>query len=283
MIAVTARAAPAEQAATTPVPHRVIGVRPAARGCVTLDVEESGAAASRPGQFDMVSVLGVGEAAISISSHPAEAPVLSHTVRGAGWVTDALCALRPGDVVGVRGPYGRGWPVDAAVGRDLVLVAGGIGLAPLRPALLEALHRREEFGRVVLLLGARTPEDLLYTDELDVWRDDERVELAVTVDVAGRGWFGPVGLVTRLLDRAGLDPSRTTLMTCGPPVMMTAVARAALALGVEPDRLHVSLERNMRCGVGTCGHCQVGTVLVCRDGPVFPWPEVARLLEVREL
>ena len=231
----------------------------------------------------MLYAFGVGEAAISVSSHASEAPILSHTIRAAGWVTDALCAVRPGDTIGVRGPYGRGWPLAAARGRDLVLVAGGIGLAPLRPAVLHALAHRDQYRRVVLLLGARTPADLLYPEELDAWRDDDRIELRVTVDTAGRGWFGPVGVVTRQIERTELDPAASTVLTCGPPVMLRFVARSVLGRGIPGEDLHVSLERNMRCAVGTCGHCQVGTALVCRDGPVFAWPEVERLVEVREL
>jgi NAD(P)H-flavin reductase len=267
----------------TTVPRRIAAVRRAARDCVTLDIEHEGAAAFGPGQFNMLYVFGVGEVAISVSSHASEAPMLSHTIRSAGTVTGALCAMRPGDTVGVRGPYGNQWPLTTARGRDLVLVAGGIGLAPLRPVVLHALAHRDHYRRVVLLLGARTPADLLYDDELEAWRDDDRIELRVTVDVADRGWSGPVGVVTRQVERTELDPTLSTVVTCGPPVMMRFVARSVLARGIPASDLYVSLERNMRCGVGTCGHCQLGTEVVCRDGPVFTWPEVARLLEVREL
>lgn len=274
---------PERPAPTTTVPRRVLAVQRTTRDTVTLDVEHEDAAAFGPGQFNMLYAYGIGEAAISISSHASEAPILSHTVRGTGWVTDALCAMGPGDTIGIRGPYGRGWPLATARGRDLVLIAGGIGLAPLRPVIVEALAHRDDYRRVVLLLGARTPADLLYVDQLDAWRDDDRIELRVTVDTASRGWFGPVGVVTTQIDRTDLDPHASTVLTCGPPVMMRFVARSVLGRGIPGEDLYVSLERNMRCGVGTCGHCQVGTELVCRDGPVFAWPDVARLVEVREL
>lgn len=275
-------AAPSRSSLTT-TPRRVVAVRRVTHDTVTLDVEHEDAAAFGPGQFSMLYAFGIGESAISVSSGASEVPVLSHTLRASGWVTRALSAVRPGDSIGVRGPFGGRWPLVAAEGGDLVLVAGGIGLAPLRPAVLHALAHRDRYRRVVLLLGARTPADLLFPDELDAWRDDDRIELRVTVDTAGRGWFGPVGVVTTQVARVGIDPSASTVLSCGPPVMMRFVARSVLALGVPPDALHVSLERNMRCAVGTCGHCQVGTEFVCRDGPVFPWSRVGRLLEVREL
>lgn len=278
----TAPAAPPLSPLTTR-PRRIAAVRRAARDCVTLDIEHEDAGTFRPGQFNMLYVFGTGEAAISVSSHASEAPLLSHTVRSAGTVTRALTAMRPGDTIGLRGPYGNEWPLAAARDRDLVLIAGGIGLAPLRPAVLEALTHRDDYRRVVLLLGARTPADLLHVDELDAWRDDDRVELRVTVDVAGRGWSGPVGVVTTQLDRTELDPTMSTVLSCGPPVMMRFVARAVLGRGVPAEDLYVSLERNMRCGLGTCGHCQLGTQIICRDGPVYRWPTVARLLEVSEL
>jgi anaerobic sulfite reductase subunit B len=163
-----------------------------------------------------------------------------------------------------------------------VIVAGGIGLAPVRPAVLHALAHRDEYREVCLLVGARTPSDLVFRDELESWVHDPRLFVATTVDRAEPGWDGPVGLVTRLVDRAPFDPDGATIITCGPEIMMRFVARSALARGVFPHRIHVTLERNMRCGVGTCGHCQVGPVFVCRDGPVFPWPDVKWLLEVRE-
>ncbi len=231
----------------------------------------------------MLYAPGVGEAAISISSDPADPATRSHTIREVGWVTRALSRLEPGDVLGVRGPFGRAWPLEAAHGRDLVLVAGGIGLAPLRPAILTALRERDRFRRFVLVVGARRPEDLPFADDLAAWEQDPAVDLAVTVDSADAAWTGNVGVVTKLLPGAAFDPDDAVVLTCGPEVMMRFAARAVLDRGVPPGRVHVTLERTMRCGVGTCGHCQLGPWLVCRDGAVFAWPDVADLLDVREL
>jgi NAD(P)H-flavin reductase len=265
-------------------PYLVSTVRHQTHDIVTIDVRpEQEPIAFQPGQFDMVYVYGVGEAAISISSDPATPGLLSHTIRAVGWVTKALNDLQPGTTIGIRGPYGRPWPLDEAAGHDLVIVAGGIGLAPVRPAIVQALRERERFGRLVLLTGARSPRDLVFRDDLERWDADRAIDVHVTVDSAVRGWSGRVGVVTKLIPRVPFDPENAVVLTCGPEVMMRFTAQALLARGVPPERIHVTLERNMRCGVGTCGHCQLGPVLVCRDGPVFAWPEVAQLLDVREL
>lgn len=269
--------------ALTPRVVRVDAVRRETHDTITLDLDMAPAPmAFTPGQFDMLAVHGIGEAAISISSDPDDAARVSHTIREVGWVTRALGQLEPGMAIGVRGPYGRGWPLDEAVGGDLVIVAGGIGLAPVRPAVLHALANRDRYREVCLLVGARTPHDLVFRSELEAWEHDPRLFIATTVDRAEPGWEGPVGLVTKLVDRAPFDPDTATVITCGPEIMMRFVARAAMERGVAPDRVHVSLERNMRCAVGTCGHCQLGPVFVCRDGPVFAWPEVDHLMGVRE-
>jgi NAD(P)H-flavin reductase len=265
-------------------PYLVSTVRHQTHDIVTIDVRpEQDPIAFQPGQFDMVYVYGVGEAAISISSDPATPGLLSHTIRAVGWVTKALNDLQPGTTIGIRGPYGRPWPLDEAQGRDLVIVAGGIGLAPVRPAIVQALRQRERFGRVVLLTGARSPRDLVFRDDLERWDTDRAIDVHVTVDSAVRGWNGRVGVVTKLIPRVPFDPENAVVLTCGPEVMMRFTAQALLARGVPPERIFVTLERNMKCGVGTCGHCQLGPVFLCRDGPVFGWPEVADLLDVREL
>jgi NAD(P)H-flavin reductase len=198
-------------------------------------------------------------------------------------VTRALCALEPGGVVGVRGPFGSEWPLAGTAGGDLVIVAGGIGLAPLRPAIRHALVNRDAFGAVAVLLGARTPEDLLYVSELERWRARLDVEVDVTVDAAAVGWHGRVGLVTTLIPGAVVDPAKASAFVCGPEVMMTFVVRALLERGLELGRIWVSMERNMRCAVGHCGHCQLGPTLICRDGAVYPAAAVTPLMEVREL
>jgi NAD(P)H-flavin reductase len=236
----------------------------------------------RPGQFTMLSSVGVGEVPISISGDPTRPGPLVHTVRAVGQVTRAICAARPGSVLGVRGPFGTAWPVDAADGADLVVVAGGIGLAPLRPVLYHALRHRRRYGRVVLLYGARTPADMLYPRELERWRR-RGLDVACTVDAADEGYHGDVGVVTTLIGGADFAADSAVAMVCGPEIMMRFVVRALAERGLDGSRIHVSLERNMQCGVALCGHCQLGPLLLCRDGPVLPHDRVAALLDVREL
>jgi NAD(P)H-flavin reductase len=266
----------------TPVPHRVRSRVRETHDTWTLELE-SLAEPIRPraGQFDMLYAHGVGEVPISVSGDHEGA--LTHTVRAVGAVTSALCSLEPGALVWVRGPYGNEWPLAEAVGRDLVVVAGGIGLAPLRPALRHALAHREDYGVLSVAVGARTPADLLYVHEIEAWRARLDAEVDVTVDAATPGWRGRVGLVTKLIPGAPFDPENAVALVCGPEVMMIFVVRALVERGMPASRIWISLERNMRCGVGHCGHCQLGPTLICRDGPVYRADEVARLLEVREL
>jgi NAD(P)H-flavin reductase len=240
----------------------------------------------QPGQFNMLLLPGLGEVPISISSDPARPYRLAHTVRSTGRVTDAFRSLHVGSRIGLRGPYGTPWPVREAVGGDLLIVAGGLGMAPVRPALYEAMGAREAFRRVILLLGARGPEHLLYRGDFDGWGSWLRargVEVAITVDAADDAWPYGVGVVTTLFDGARLDPSATTAFVCGPEIMMRFAARGLLERGVPAERVYVSMERNMQCGVRLCGHCQLGPYFVCADGPVFPWSRIAPLLEVSEL
>jgi anaerobic sulfite reductase subunit B len=235
----------------------------------------------RPGQFSMLYAFGVGEVPISISGRPTSEDGLQHTIRAVGATTRALCGLEAGSMVGVRGPFGVGWPVQMAAGSDVLVVAGGIGLAPLRPVVQEVLSRRERFGQVAVLVGARTPADVLYEAELEEWRSQAGFHVAVTVDVATRGWPGHVGLVTSLLGRLPITRERTTAFLCGPEIMMRVVARDLIDGGTDPDRIVVSLERNMHCAVRLCGHCQLGPMFVCADGPVVSWAGAAPLLAVR--
>ena len=237
----------------------------------------------QPGQFNMLSVPGIGEVPISISGDPAVTGRVLHTIRDVGPVTRALCALGPGQHAGVRGPYGTSWPLSAAEGGDLVIVAGGIGLPPLRPALYQAIGRRDRFGRIVLLYGARTPADLLFARELRSWRSRFGLDVQVTVDSAGRGWHGSVGVVPGLIPRARFDPAAATAFVVGPEVMMRFTVRGLLAAGVPDDRVYLSMERNMQCAAALCGHCQLGPFLVCRDGPVFCYRPLARWLGIREV
>ncbi len=249
----------------------------------TLALEPVGGGfAVAPGQFVMVYAFGVGEVPISVSGppeRPGEPVVL--TVRDVGAVTHAICAAEEGAVLGLRGPLGNSWPVEAAEGGDVVVVAGGIGLAPLRPVVLHTLARRPWFGAVSVLYGARTPGDLLYTDELADWGEVLGVE--VTVDAADTSWTGRVGVVPKLLEQADFRPDSVNAFVCGPEVMIHFTVEALRARGVPDERIFLSLERDMRCGVGLCGHCQLGPTLICRDGPVYTQAQVARLMEVREL
>ena len=247
-----------------------------------LEARSGRALPFEPGQFTMLSAAGAGEVPISISGDPDRPERLVHTVRSVGLATDAICAAGPGLTLSVRGPFGRPWPVAAIEGADVVIAAGGIGLAPLRPAILWLLARRERYGRLVLLYGGRAPDQLLFTEEYDAW-SEAGLEVYVTVDSAGPEWLGHVGVVTRLVGRANLDASRTVAMACGPEVMMRFVVAALSDAGVASERIYASMERNMQCGIGHCGHCQLGPTLICRDGPVYRWSEIAPWLAIREL
>ncbi|HUA31865.1 MAG TPA: FAD/NAD(P)-binding protein [Streptosporangiaceae bacterium] len=235
----------------------------------------------RPGQFTMLYAFGAGEVPISISGEP-DGSGLLQTIRSVGAVTRALCQAGRGQVIGVRGPFGTGWGVADAAGQDVLVVAGGIGLAPLRAALLEALAARDRYRRVIVLIGARTPGELVFADQIGGWRG-RGAEVHITVDRAVAGWTGHVGVVTQLIDRAGMDPAATLALICGPEVMMRLTARALGDRGIAADRIRISLERNMRCGTAECGHCQLGPLLLCRDGPVVSYERAAPLLSVKEL
>ena len=237
----------------------------------------------RPGQFNMLYVFGVGEIPISISGDPADRSCLVHTTRAVGQVSQALNALKAGDSIGVRGPFGTAWPVESAYGRDLVFVAGGVGLAPLRPAIYHAMSNRDRYGRVMVLYGARTPEDILYKKEVERWRGRFDMDVLVTVDRATGKWSGNVGVVTNLVMKGGFDPQQATAFICGPEVMMRYGAQAMEKRGVGRDHIWLSMERNMKCGCGLCGHCQWGPHFVCKDGPVFRYDRVADLFSVSEL
>ncbi|CAM3899758.1 FAD/NAD(P)-binding protein [Smaragdicoccus niigatensis] len=237
-----------------------------------------------PGQFSMISAFGVGEIAVSISGDTAVSDGrLTHTIRAVGAVSAKLHAAQPGAVIGVRGPCGHGWRVDAMSGRDLVIVAGGVGLAPLRPVLFAALAQRNRFGRIILIAGARTAEDFLFRAELAAWTHRADLEMALTVDRPTAGWRGGVGFVTEPLGRLRLDPQRTSAVLCGPEPMMRFCAQTLLRKGIASADIEVSLERNMQCGIGLCGHCQLGPLLVCRDGPVVDYGVAGPLFAVEEL
>lgn len=232
-----------------------------------------------PGQFLELSVFGVGEAPFCLASSPTRPERIEVTVRRCGQVTDALHALGPGDEVGLRGPCGNGFDVESVVGKDLLFVAGGIGLPPLRGLIWNVLDRREEFGRVTILYGSRTPSDLVYKEELGAWTGAEGVELRTTVDRREPGWEGNVGMVPVLFDQVELRPDTTTAFVCGPPIMIKFVVQDLLMRGFGEDRVISTLERMMQCGVGKCNHCCVGHRYLCRDGPVFSYAQIKEMWE----
>jgi len=246
-------------------------------------LDANGSFSFAPGQFNMVYSFGIGEVPISISGDPSKPERLVHTIRSVGAVTKALCGLRMGDEVAVRGPYGTHWPVENTVGHDVVIVAGGVGLPPLRPAIYHILANRGNYGRIVLLYGARTPRDMVYTAELKHWRARFDVDVEMTVDTATPEWRGNVGVVTTLIPRAGFDPAKTKAFICGPEIMTRFTILELQKRGVATENIFISLERNMKCGIGLCGHCQLGSVFVCKDGPVFPLDEVKQFLAKREI
>ena len=270
----------------TPVSYRVRSRVVENADSVTLCLEPIATAldAPQPGEFMMMYAQGVGEVAISVSGDPSITDgTITHTIRSVGAVSAALCAAEPGSILGMRGPFGTTWGLTEAVGRDLVVVAGGVGLAPLRPVVLGALAERHRYGRLVVIAGARSQKDFLYRAELQSWQDDPRLEVHLTVDVPIQGWSGETGFVTESLRTLTLQPQRTTAFLCGPEPMMLFSARELTAKGLAPKDIRVSLERNMQCGVGWCGHCQLGPLLLCRDGPVVGYDLAQPLLEIGEL
>lgn len=258
---------------------RVVERREEAPGVVTLWLDLPGWQGCAPGQFNMLGRPGVGEVAISVSGGAATSGRVMHTIRAVGAVSAALCAAEPGAVLTLRGPFGVGWPVEEAQG-DAMVVAGGLGLAPLRPAI-EALLARPE-GRLTLCYGMRSPADRLFVEDLTAWAE-QGMTLRLTADQAEPGWTGRVGVVTGLIDAADFDGAGAAAFVCGPEIMMRFGANTLTDAGLPPDRVFVSMERNMQCGIGLCGHCQLGPVLVCRDGPVLPWDRAQPLMRIKEL
>jgi len=234
-----------------------------------------------PGQFVMISILGWGEAAFSISSSPSRHGSFDCTIRNVGDVSGSLINYVNNGTVGVRGPYGRPWPVEEAKGKDVLIIAGGLGLAPIRPMIMEVMQNRGEYLRLEILYGAKTPLDMLFRDEFEKWAETDNYNFLATVDVVPDGveWEGRTGLVTALLDEVETTPRRSVVLTCGPEIMMKFVVAGLLARGFRKDQVFLSLERRMKCGVGKCGHCQVGTRFVCKDGPVFTYADINGLAD----
>jgi NAD(P)H-flavin reductase len=268
--------------ASVPVVARVCARRRETRDTWTLSID-AGGVAFEPGQFNMLYGFGIGEIPVSLSGDPGTPGPLIHTVRAVGSASQAITQLKPGDPIGLRGPFGTAWPIRESAGSDVLVVAGGLGLAPLRPAIYRLLAKRERYGRIALLYGTRSPADILFRREIERWRRRLDTTVEVTVDHADIGWQGQVGAVTKLIERVIFDPDHTVALVCGPEIMMRFAASALITAGVAPERIHLSMERNMKCAIGQCGHCQFGPTLICRDGAVMRYDRIGPLLTVREL
>lgn len=269
-----------------PHPFCVVETSEEIPGCTTMRVKpasDKGNCGFAPGQFYMIYVFGHGEVPISVSGDPAKSGELTFTVMAVGSVTRALCAMEPGDVIGLRGPFGNAWPVDDVKGRDVIVMAGGLGIAPLRPSVYHMLQNPDDYGDLLFLYGTRQPQNILFPKELVRWREHAPIEVDLTVDAAGRDWPGKVGVVTELLKGRTVDPAHTSALICGPEIMMRFSAYALLDLGVAAENIHLSMERNMKCAVKMCGRCQYGPFFMCADGPVFSFDRVERLFRIREV
>lgn len=268
-----------------PQPAVIRDVVPEVTGVATYhlafaDAERGKTYRFKPGQFNMLYLPGIGEVPISLSADPASRDSWAHTIRLAGNTTRAIDRLEKGGTLGLRGPYGSGWPLDECEGADVILIAGGIGFAPLRPVVYHLLANRNRFGQLTLLLGARSPDMLLYESEFPSWCD-RGLSIRTTVDRSAPGWQGNVGVVSLLLERLrSMRPADSVLLLCGPEVMMRHTALVALDRGLQEEQIWVSLERNMQCAVGLCGHCQLGPAFVCKDGPIFRYDQAAPLLKI---
>ena len=269
-------------------PHwaEVKAITPESEGIATYwlkfaDPAEQETYTFQPGQFNMVYLPGFGESAISISSDPSDPSVIGHTIRFVGNVTRAVSRLKVGDIVGLRGPFGTHWPMNEIEGKDVFIACGGIGLPPLRPALHHIMHNREKYGKVTLLYGARTAGDLMFPNEYEQWRRAQ-IDVEVTVDRGDSSWTGRVGVVPMWFYQFRIDARKTAVLTCGPEVMIRFVIFEALARRVPVENIYVSLERNMQCGQGSCGHCQMGPYFICKDGPVFRFAALQSFFNVEE-
>ncbi len=267
---------------------RVIRVHEEISGCTTLVVEpenEEGKAlcSFNPGQFHMIYVFGIGEVPISISGDADNSDHLMFTVMGVGAVSKAITSLKVGEMVGLRGPFGSFWPMDKAKGKDVMIVAGGLGLAPLRSTIYAIIKNRSDYGRALLLYGSRRPENILYRGQLKEWNGEGKFKVDTIVDSAGEEWKGNIGVVPELIKLADFSPENTIAMVCGPEVMMRFSAYALMDRGMAPENIYVSMERNMKCAIGQCGRCQYGPYFTCKDGPVFSFDVVEHLFKIREV
>ncbi|MCK4945237.1 MAG: FAD/NAD(P)-binding protein [Alphaproteobacteria bacterium] len=267
-----------------PIPFRVEENRIESSGCAILTIKPvagEGLEDFKPGQFYMLYVFGHGEVPISINGNPAHQDSLVFTIKNVGSVTSALCAMEKGDVLGVRGPFGTAWPLEKLEGDNIIIMAGGLGCVPLRPVLHYLMDRKEKYGEVFLLYGMRTPEELLFADEMCIW--NEHIQVKLTADSAGSDWQESVGLVTELVKPLDVHPEKTSALVCGPENMMRFSAEALVEKGLKSSQIYVSMERNMKCGIGRCGRCQYGPHFVCKDGPVFSFDQIQHLLKIKEV
>ncbi|MCS7282249.1 MAG: FAD/NAD(P)-binding protein [Anaerolineae bacterium] len=264
---------------------RLVGVRNLATGIKLFQVEllepegKAAFADYQPGQFAFLSAFGAGEAPFGLASTPARGPYLEFAVNAIGHVTNTLHTLDVGDPVGVRGPLGRGFPMEQLRGRNIVIIGGGIGGAPLRPVIQTILDRREDYGHLTILWAARSPDLLIFTEEFDEWRSAWATEFHVTVDRGDERWRDNVGLITQLLEKVAPSPQNAVAITCGPPIMIHFVFLTLKKLGFSPDQMLTTLEARMHCGIGKCGRCNLGEKFICTDGPVFWQYEIAGFLE----
>lgn len=284
-LSTTRNLAPHADRLLEPAWTQVTAITPEAEGIATywlkfVDPAAQSAYSFLPGQFNMVYLPGFGEAAISVSSDSEDHSVIGHTIRFVGNVTRAVSRLKVGDVIGLRGPFGAPWPMKGIEGRDIIIAAGGIGLAPLRPSIYYIMNHRERFGKVFLLYGARTPSDLLYPREYKKW-EEAGIQVQITVDRADEKWQGQVGVVPMLFYRFRMDPN-SVVLTCGPEIMIRFVVYEGLARRIPSEKIYLSLERNMKCGQGSCGHCQLGPYFICKDGPVFRFDALESFFNVEE-
>ena len=268
-----------------PVPCRVVSVREEISGCYSLVVEPEAdvSSAFAPGQFYMLYIFGHGEVPISVSGNSSDIKNLTFTIMNVGSVTKSLCSVNNGDVIGLRGPFGNPWPLERVKGKDVIVIAGGLGLAPLRPVIYHLITNATDCGEMTLLYGTRSSDTILFEDELVSWNDRDDMRAFVTVDSAGSDWNGHVGVVTELIEQAGLTPENTVAMICGPEIMMRFTAHALLDQGMKSSDIYVSMERNMKCALGHCGRCQYGPHFICKDGPVFSFNQVEHLFKIREV
>ncbi|MCC6955440.1 MAG: FAD/NAD(P)-binding protein [Anaerolineales bacterium] len=265
-----------------PVLGRIIDVKPmtALERLFTIELPDGMSLGHRPGQFVEVSVFGIGEAPISISSSPSRSDrTFELCVRNVGDVTGALHRMKAGDQIGIRGPFGRGFPIEKFRGKDVLFAPGGLGLAPLRSLINQVLDERALFDRVIILYGAKSPSEMLFKDELAEWDARTDVELMLTVDQGDDTWKGNVGVITTLFKHISINPRNTVGVTCGPPVMYRFVLMEFFGKGISEGNIYLSLERRMKCGIGKCGHCQINNVYACQSGPVFPYSEIKGLEE----